>query len=168
MGYVHLYIGKGGGKTAAAFGVALRTLGHGKRVVAIQFLKGRKDIGEYMAQKFLPNLEVQQYGTPEFVDLNNPSPPAMKMAEKGVASARKALANKPDLLILDELALAAKAGFVSTESVLALLSEIPKETTVYITGSHAPRAIERRADFVTRITDKKRPKETIVREGIEF
>ncbi|HJW65296.1 MAG TPA: cob(I)yrinic acid a,c-diamide adenosyltransferase, partial [Candidatus Bathyarchaeia archaeon] len=39
MGYVYLYVGTGGGKTANALGLALRSVGHNKSVVIIQFFK---------------------------------------------------------------------------------------------------------------------------------
>ena len=50
-GMVYLYTGEGEGKTTNAFGLALRAVGHGYRVVIIQFLKGRKYIGEYKCKR---------------------------------------------------------------------------------------------------------------------
>ena len=48
-GLVIVHTGSGKGKTTAAFGMALRTLGHGRRVAIIQFIKGTRDTGERRA-----------------------------------------------------------------------------------------------------------------------
>jgi len=45
---VYLWTGNGWGKTTSAFGVALRAMGHGKKVVILQWMKGWGDsVGEY-------------------------------------------------------------------------------------------------------------------------
>src|SRR3989337_2619368 len=63
MGYIYLYTGTGGGKTANALGLALRSVGHNKKVVIIQFLKWKKDIGEYMIKdRLAPYYEIYQFG----------------------------------------------------------------------------------------------------------
>ncbi len=65
MGYIYLYTGNGGGKTANALGLALRSVGHKKSVVIIQFLKWRKDIGEYLIKDKLGSCyEIYQFGRP--------------------------------------------------------------------------------------------------------
>jgi cob(I)alamin adenosyltransferase len=64
MGYIYLYYGTGGGKTANALGLALRSVGHNKKVVIIQFLKWKKDIGEYLIkERLVPFYEIYQFGT---------------------------------------------------------------------------------------------------------
>ena len=67
---IYLFTGEGGGKTIAALGLALRSIGHRRKVVIIQFMKGRKDVGEYKAAKKLaPYLKVYQFGGKGFVNL---------------------------------------------------------------------------------------------------
>ena len=63
MGYIYLYTGTGGGKTANALGLALRSAGHNKKTVIIQFCKWQKDTGEYLIKEKLGDLyEIYQFG----------------------------------------------------------------------------------------------------------
>ena len=64
-GYIQIYTGDGKGKTTASLGLALRALGHGWKVLIIQFTKGKQDddyYGEIATSKLLPNLKVVQFG----------------------------------------------------------------------------------------------------------
>ena len=62
-GVVHVYTGNGKGKTTASLGLALRALGHGRKVFMLQFMKGSKEYGELKAaEKYLPNLIIVQSG----------------------------------------------------------------------------------------------------------
>jgi cob(I)alamin adenosyltransferase len=169
---VYLYTGEGGGKTTNAFGFALRAIGHGYKVIIVQFMKGWSDIGEVKACKRLaPECEVYQFGRKEFVDPKNPAPEDRRLAEEALAFARKAvLEKKPKLLVLDEVNLAAAFGLVKVEGVLSLLDEVPPSTIVMLTGRRAPRGLIDRADFVSVIEDVKHPSREGVpaRKGIEY
>jgi cob(I)alamin adenosyltransferase len=169
---VYLYTGEGGGKTTNAFGFALRAIGHGYKVIIVQFMKGWANIGEVKACKRLaPECEVHQFGRKKFVDPKSPAPEDRRLAQEALAFARKAvLEKKPKLLVLDEVNLAAAFGLVKVEDVLSLLDEVPPSTIVMLTGRRAPRGLIDRADFVSVIEDVKHPSREGVpaRKGIEY
>lgn len=54
-GLIHLYTGEGKGKTTAAMGLALRAAGSGKKVLIVQFMKGR-DTGELHSLARIPEI----------------------------------------------------------------------------------------------------------------
>lgn len=170
MGLIHIYTGEGGGKTTAALGVAVRMAGHGKKVIMVQFMKGRKTTGEWKAIKCISkDFEVRQFGRTGFVNLKNPSAADRKLARQGLDFAKAALARAPALLVLDELNIATACGMVDKGEVLNMLRRVPKNTTVYITGRYAPDEYIERADFVTEVRDIKRPKFNVpARRGIEY
>lgn len=159
MGLIYLYTGEGGGKTTAALGAALRALGHGQKVVIIQFMKGRKNIGEWKIQKRLkPNLEVHQFGRAGWINLKNPSEKDKEIALKGLRLAESILKNtKPNVLILDEINLAVACNILDVDNVLSALKKIPAKTTVFLTGRHAPKKLVKRADFVAEMKQIKHP-----------
>jgi cob(I)alamin adenosyltransferase len=166
MGKVFLYTGTGAGKTTNAIGLAVRAVGHGLRVVIIQFMKGRKT-GEYLvAERLKPEYEIHLAGRESWVNLRNPSEEDREVARKGLSLAREKLREKPALLVLDELALAAYVGLVPVEEVLRLLDEIPEETDVVLTGRYAPPELFNKADFVNLVVEAKSPREIYTKTGI--
>jgi cob(I)alamin adenosyltransferase len=169
-GNIILYTGNGGGKTAAALGLALRSVGHGKKVLMVQFMKGRKDIGEYKAKtRLAPEFEMKQFGRAGFVDLKNPMQEDKEMAGKGLEYAKEAMKKKPDTLILDEVNLAAAIGLLDAMEVLNFLKYIPPETIVILTGRNAPKEFIDYADYVVELKDVKRPAQEIPpRKGFEY
>ncbi len=179
-GLVYLWTGHGAGKTTSALGVALRAVGHGKKVVVIQFLKGQKDIGEYKIQKRLkPEYEIYQFGKSEFINPKNPDSEDYELVKKGLEFAEKKLKEKPFLIILDEINLITgpkiiqgirHEGLLNVKELITFLDKVPSETTVYLTGRYAPKKLIDRADFATEIKEIKHPIEDGVtaRKGIEY
>lgn len=162
---IHIYTGDGEGKTLAAFGLALRALGHNKKVVIIQFMKGRKDIGEYKIMKRL--CKIYQFGRKEWVNLKKPLEKDKLLAKKGIEFAKKVNA---DVLILDEINLALEIRLIDFNDVKELLRITPKKTIVVMTGRKADKRIIKMADLVTEMRYVKHPywKGVKALEGIEY
>jgi cob(I)alamin adenosyltransferase len=170
MGFVYLYTGTGAGKTANALGLALRSAGHKRKVVIVQFLKWWKNTGEYKVQKMLsPHYEIYQFGRKGWIGLGNLGDEDRELTKRGLKFAEKiAGEKKPDLLILDEVNLALYCRLLDVDDVLKLLDRIPKKTDVVLTGRYAPKELIQRADFVNEIVDVKHPKEMISSRGIQY
>ncbi len=168
---IHVYTGEGEGKTLSALGLAMRAIGHGKRVVVIQFMKGREDTGEYLiAERLSPGLEFHQFGREDFVDLDDPDEIDFKLAERGVSFMKSVVEKKPDLLILDEINLAIAVGLVKLDTVLDFLDKIPGDMTVVLTGRGAHKEIVNRADLATEMRYIKHPFERGIeaRRGLDY
>ncbi|MFH1668875.1 MAG: cob(I)yrinic acid a,c-diamide adenosyltransferase [Candidatus Woesearchaeota archaeon] len=174
-GYIHVYTGDGGGKTTAALGVALRSLGHGRRVAVVQFMKGKKDLGEWeiqmrLGEKLGSHYHIYQFGKDGELDVKRVSQEDKDRANQALGFAKAEMLEKlkPQLLILDEINLAAARGLVSVDDVISMLKFVPHGVDIYLTGRKAPRKFRQIADFVTVIKDKKRPKYIPVRKGIDY
>ncbi|MGE5653757.1 MAG: cob(I)yrinic acid a,c-diamide adenosyltransferase [Bacillota bacterium] len=170
-GIVQVYTGDGKGKTTAAFGLAVRAVGHEKRVIIIQFMKGDASYGEVKAvRKYLP-IRLEQTGTPNFVDKDNPAEDDLAEAKRGLELARQVMASgEYDLVILDEINVAMDFNLLSVESVLELIRQRPARVDLVLTGRYAPQSIREEADLVSEVMEIKHPymKGIPAREGIEF
>ncbi len=164
---VYLWTGKGYGKSTSAFGVAARAAGHKFKVVIVQFMKGRKSIGEYKFFSKQRNIKIKQFGKPQFIDLQNPSEQDKMRAQKALDYTKQAIKQKPFLLVLDEVNLAAAIGLVDKKEVLKIIDTASIRTNIYLTGRNAPKEFIKRADFVNIIKCTKR-KFVKPRKGIEY
>jgi cob(I)alamin adenosyltransferase len=170
MGYVYLYTGTGGGKTTNALGAALRSVGHGHRVVIIQFMKWWKNTGEYRIRRRLrPYYEIYQFGRKGWVGLKNLDRRDRDLARRALEFARKIVKEKrPHLLVLDEVNLAVHCGLLEVDDVIKFLDELPRETDVFLTGRYAHKKLIERADFVNEIVDVKHPRVIPTTKGIQY
>ncbi len=170
LGHIYLYTGRGGGKTVNALGLALRSVGHGHKVVIIQFLKWWKNTGEYkIMEKLQPFYEIHLFGREGWKGLNNLGEEDRRLTKEGFEFAKKVLEEKkPHLLILDEINLALYCNMLNMEEVLDFLENIPEETDVVLTGRCAPKALIERADFVNEVKDIKHLDWMVTREGIQY
>lgn len=170
MGYIYLYTGTGGGKTTNALGLALRSVGHRRKVVIIQFLKWWKNTGEYKIRKKLhPYYEIYQFGRKGWIGLGNLGEEDKRLTKKGLEFAKKVVREKkPHLLVLDEINLAVYCKLLGSSEVVQFLNEIPKKTDVVLTGRYASEELIERADFVNEVKDIKHPEEIPTTKGIQY
>lgn len=167
-GLVHLYWGEGKGKTTAAMGLALRSLGAGRKVVIVQFLKGRQT-GE------IPLLE--QLGAAVFrgkagqrfsFQMDEEERAETRALQTG--NLRRALACECDLLVLDEACAAWQKDLVDRELLRQAVLDRPKGREVVCTGREPPDWLARAADYSTEMRCHRHPyeKDIPAREGVEF
>lgn len=170
-GLVLVITGNGKGKTTAAFGLALRAIGHGARVLAVQFMKGRK-YGEYLAaEAYLPNLTIRMSGLDSFVMRDNPAPVDLEMAEAGLAMVKEAIASDSyDLIILDEINVAMDFKLIPLADVIEIIKTKPAALDLVLTGRYAPPEIIALADTVSEVREIKHHYNAGIKDraGIEY
>ncbi|MGD2248528.1 MAG: cob(I)yrinic acid a,c-diamide adenosyltransferase [Candidatus Methanofastidiosia archaeon] len=166
---VQVYTGNGKGKTTAALGLAMRAAGHGFTVYMIQFMKGQINYGELKTAELIPELEIKQFGRPEFVSKENPDPEDIKLAKKGLEHAKKIIFSQEyDIIILDEINVAVDFNLIKEKDVITLIKEKPDTVELVLTGRKCPREIVKIADYVTEMLEIKHPftEGTMARKGI--
>ncbi|MDP2931006.1 MAG: cob(I)yrinic acid a,c-diamide adenosyltransferase [Chloroflexota bacterium] len=170
-GLVQIFTGDGKGKTSAALGVVVRAVGYGLRVCVIFFMKGDYPYGEFFTLPKLLNVDVASFGFRRLTDPANVKPEEIEQARQALAAAREALlGGKYDLVVLDEVNVAAAWKLVDLEEVIKLIRDRPPQVELVLTGRYAdPRLIEL-ADLVTVMTKVKHPydKGVPARKGFEY
>ncbi len=171
-GLIIVHTGNGKGKTTAALGMVLRSLGHGFQVAIVQFIKGAWEPAEKaVLAQWADQLTFHATGegfTWETQDRDRDR----AVAQAGWAIALTYLRDPVyRTVLLDEVNVALKLGYLDVEQVLAGLAEKPQNTHVILTGRGAPTALIEAADLVTEMTLVKHPfREQGVKAqpGIEF
>ena len=165
-GLIIVNTGNGKGKTTASLGVVLRALGHGWRVLVIQFFKGDWPVvfGEVeMAKRLAPQLEILQLGKGFVKHMGDAKPfdEHLAAAKDAVRIAKERITSGTyDLIVLDEIIYAidyAGVQLISLEEVLGLLDAKPPTLHLILTGRNAPQALIDRADLVTDMQEIKHP-----------
>lgn len=172
-GLVLVYTGNGKGKTTAALGLALRQVGWGRRVLIIQFMKGKGNVyGERVAaEKYLTLLEIEQHGRDEFVNLSDPAQVDSDLAKGALRRAEEAvMSGEYGLVVLDEVNVAVATGLVETADILAILDKRPADVDIVLTGRYCPKEIIDIADMVSEVREIKHhfARGVKARQGIEY
>ncbi len=155
QGLIQVYTGNGKGKTSAAFGMALRATGAGKKVYIAQFVKGQIYSEIQAVRNHLSSITIRQYGRDCFIK-KEPVPEDIQAARKGLAEVEQILASGLyDLVILDEANIALYYHLFSLKDLQSVLTKKPETTEVIITGRYAPRELMEMADLVTEMKEIK-------------
>ena len=171
-GLTIIFYGDGKGKTTAALGMALRTLGHGEHVAIVQFIKGGWEPGEAKALKIYGDkLSWNAFGE-GFTWETQDRVRDQKLVSNAWKKSLSYLQNKVHkLIILDEINVAIKLGYLPLEEVLQGLSKRPPMKHVVLTGRGAHKEIINHADLVTEMKLIHHPfkeKGVKAQAGIEF
>ena len=170
-GMVQLYTGENKGKTTAAAGLALRALGNGMRVLFVQFMKSVFS-GEVEMLKRCGGgkIAVLRKWDDSFI-IGPPSDNQIALAESLWDETMARMESfAPDLLVLDEIAVALHYGLLKEATVLKFLKERPENLEVVMTGQGASQALIDASDLVTEMCKIKHyyDKGVMARKGIEY
>lgn len=175
QGLTLVFTGNGKGKTTAAVGLTVRAAGNRMRVFFLQFIKGQWKSGERDVLRGLPGVDLEVTGRGFTIEgLRNPRIPMedhAAAAAHGWQVARQIVQKgEYDMVVLDELLGAIKAGLVPLEEVVELVRSKPAELHLVLTGRDAPAELVEVADLVSEIQPIKHPFERGIKaqRGIEF
>lgn len=171
-GLIIVNTGNGKGKTTAALGMVIRSLGHGYKVAIVQFIKGAWEPAEKaVLEQWSEQLEFLAMGegfTWETQDKERDTQKAMEAWSRGLEFI---LNPEYKLVLLDEINIALKLGYLDVETVLNGLAQKPADSHVILTGRGAPAELIAQADLVTEMNLVKHPfREQGIKAqpGIEF
>lgn len=169
-GVVLVNTGNGKGKSTSAFGMVARALGHNMRVGVVQFIKGSFSTGEESFFRRIPEVSYHVMGEGYTWETQD--------RERDIASAHRAwdqalaFLTNPEfgLVVLDEINIALKLGYLDTQEVLAALRARPHMQHVVLTGRAAPPELIEFADTVTEMRDIKHAYRAGIQaqEGVEL
>ena len=169
-GLIIVHTGAGKGKTTAALGLAFRALGQGMKVGIVQFIKGAIPTGEAALAARLAGLEMHTMGdgfTWNTQDRDQDTASARRAWEQA-----RALLRDPsfDVVILDELNVVVKHGYLPLDEVLDELRRKRDMLHVVVTGRNARNELIDLADLVTEMKLVKHPYRSGIKaqKGVEF
>jgi cob(I)alamin adenosyltransferase len=175
-GYIQIYTGDGKGKTTASLGLALRAIGHGWKVLIIQFTKGEQNDSNFYGElasstKLMPNLDFAQFGLDRVVYSHNINIDDYKETRKGWQFAKDVISsNRYQLIILDEINVCVDLGMVKVSEIKEVLQKKPQHLEIVLTGRKAHPELVAMAHLVTEMKPVKHYFDAgvMARKGIEY
>lgn len=173
-GLVIVYTGDGKGKTTAALGMALRSAGHGKKTLIVQFIKNFQNYGELkFVRKYDCGIEIKSMGK-GYVQIKGdkfPFEEHVKSAQQALRFAKeKILSKEYDIIVLDEINIALDKNLLTMDQVVELIQHKPPSLHLVLTGRNAPKKLIQFADLVSEVKEIKHPykKGILAQKGIEY
>ena len=170
-GLLIVHTGTGKGKTTAAFGLALRMLGRGRRVGVVQFVKGAWHTAERDALLKFGDLVSWHAMGEGFTWETQDRARDIAAAERAWEKARELIADQSfSLIVLDELNIALRYDYLDLAQVLDVLNARRADLHIIVTGRNAKPELIAAADLVTEMTLVKHHFAAGVKaqKGIEF
>ena len=173
LGFIHIYTGNGKGKTTSAVGLGIRALGHGLKVCYAYFHKRPEKYG-YTEIKQLEKLGAKIFGFAKGHPFCNKEL-KVETLQKECSEAIEILTSEVfaanyNLLIMDEILIAVRDGYLPEEKLIKFIKDKPKHLELVMTGRGATKNIIKLADYVSNITKVKHPFDNNIksRKGIEY
>ena len=160
-GLIIVHTGAGKGKSTAAFGMAIRSLGQGMKVGIVQFIKGAIPTGEaaFIAKIASMGFPIEMHTLGEgFTWKTQDRDRDIATAAKGWAKAIELMEDPSfDMIILDELNIATKYEYVAPATVVEALKKKRPMLHVVITGRNASPELLEIADLASEMKVIKHP-----------
>ena len=149
-GLLLVLTGNGKGKSSSAFGMLARAMGHGMQCGVVQFIKGRNSTGEEIIFRRFPE-QVRYHVMGEGFTWETQDRQRDIAAAEAAWEVSREMLRDPSigLVVLDELNIALKHGYLDLEQVLSDLQARPPMQHVLVTGRGAKPELIDLADTVT-------------------
>lgn len=159
-GKILVHTGKGKGKTTSAVGQIVRAVGQGLAAKYVSFFKGNEELFQRGTVAVLRRLNVPtknfvrdhpDFGRTSENQAQTECNEALDYIEEYFNSEEEIC----DLLVLDEVNVALKNGYIKEEEFLSVLDMKPNDLELVCTGRGAPESLIEEADLVSRIENVK-------------
>ena len=169
MNRIIIHYGDGRGKTSSAIGTIMRTLAHGRKVLAVQFFKPEKDSALKCLLQFFPEqLTVRNYGKWYFAD--RPDDTATETYLNALQEIKELIVNENfETILLDEIFYTVNFNLLAEDDIVQLLQMFDNKCFI-LTGRNASAKLLRLADTVSCIKSEKHAFDLGIKaeSGVEF
>ncbi len=155
--YIHIFCGKGMGKTSSALGKGVREASEGKNVFLIQFLREKRS-NEVLSYYKRLEPEMKMFRFEKFPEdyeslTEREKEEEIRNIKNGLNFAKKVLMTEEcDVLILEEILSLTDKGIVTMEELKNIIEEVGDETTLYLTGTNRCEELWPYVDEVTELS----------------